>query len=114
MRVRHYVDPSRMTLAYLRRFYRDRGRTVVRRFGTGDLPQLFGAPRWCWRALVRHYASYLASRLTGNRHQALVSLREYQFVAGVLAEARLRRTQSPATPACISASFAKEDPANGV
>ena len=35
-------------------------------------------------------------------------------VREVLAEARLRRTQSPATPACMSASFANEDPANGV
>jgi len=75
---------------------------------------LFGVPRWCGRALARHYATYLVSLVTGNRHRAFVSLREFQFVAGVLAEARLRRTQSPATPARISASFAKEDPAKGV
>jgi glycosyltransferase involved in cell wall biosynthesis len=94
MRVSHYVDPSRMTVAYLSRFYRDRGRTLVRRSGSGDVPHLLGVPRWCWRAMAVHYARYSALRFTPLRRQALESLREFQFVRGVVSESRVQRRRA--------------------
>ena len=86
MRVKHYVEPSRMTLAYLCRFYYDRGRSLVRQQAVGDVPRLMGAPRWCWRAMLQHYARYMVLRATPLRPRALVSLREFQFARGVITE----------------------------
>jgi glycosyltransferase involved in cell wall biosynthesis len=95
MGVKHYVDPSRMTLEYLTRFYYDRGRTVVRRGDGAGVPQLMGAPRWCWRALVQHYTCYTALRATPLRRHALASLREYQYARGVIAESLAQRRDAP-------------------
>ena len=86
MRVKHYVDPARATVAYLRRFYYERGRrSTVRQRVCGDVPYLLGAPRWCWRTVVEQYARYTACRLAQRRVQALVSLRQYQYARGVIA-----------------------------
>jgi glucosyl-dolichyl phosphate glucuronosyltransferase len=91
MRVKHYVDPARTTLSYLRRFYFDRGRSFVRQRGCDDVPHLLGAPRWCWRALVQHYTRYTALRLAQRRADALASLRQFQYVRGVVAESFAQR-----------------------
>jgi glycosyltransferase involved in cell wall biosynthesis len=91
MRVKHYVDPARTTLAYLRRFYYDRGRSFVRQRAADGVPQLLGAPRWCWRAMLGHYARYTAMRVAQRRTEALTSLRQYQYVRGVIAESFAQR-----------------------
>jgi glycosyltransferase involved in cell wall biosynthesis len=91
MRVKHYVDPARTTLTYLSRFYYDRGRSVVRQRACGDVPRLLGAPRWCWRAMVEHYARYAALRITQRRTQALANLRQYHYARGVIAESFAQR-----------------------
>lgn len=91
MRVKHYVDPSRATLSYLLRFYYDRGRSFVRQRASRGVPHLLGAPRWCWRALLGHYARYTAMRVAQRRTEALTSLRQYQYVRGVIAESFAQR-----------------------
>lgn len=96
MAVKHYVDPARMTLTYLSRFYYDRGRSAVRLRTCDGVPYAMGAPRWCWRAMAEHYARYCALRLTPMRRQALESLRQFQYARGIVAEslAQLRAQAS--------------------
>jgi glucosyl-dolichyl phosphate glucuronosyltransferase len=55
MRVKHYVDPARMTLGYLRRFYFDTGVCQVRKQGVPAGTRFLGMPRW----LVRKYLESL-------------------------------------------------------
>ena len=86
MRVKHYVDPERMTLEYLTKFAFDRGRTTTRQAPAYHGPTLLGAPRWMWRATAQHYARYTVLRLTPFRRQALASLRDFQCFRGMLAE----------------------------
>jgi glycosyltransferase involved in cell wall biosynthesis len=105
LRVKHYVDPKRMTLAYLRRFYYDRGRTAIQRGGSDDMPRLLGAPRWCWRSLVLHFMRYMVLRGTPMRRQALVSFREYHYVRGQLAESRAQHRSASLTRATGTAGL---------
>ena len=91
MRVKHYVDPKRMTLEYLTRFSFDRGRSLMRHSPPYDGPHLMGAPRWMWRAVAQHFASYAALRLTPFRRQALERLRDYQCTRGMLVESLAQR-----------------------
>jgi glycosyltransferase involved in cell wall biosynthesis len=91
MRVRHYVDPARMTLSYLRQFSFDRGRSATRMAPAYDGPHLWGAPRWLWRAAAQRYLQYAALRFTPFRRLALEGLREYEVTRGMLAEWMARR-----------------------
>ena len=98
MRVEHYVDPARMTLPYLTRFYTDHARTLVR---LGNVPKgmmppgplWFGAPRWLWRSTASAYLRYAAARVR-RAPEALVRLREYCFLLGMLLERRAMSRQS--------------------
>jgi glycosyltransferase involved in cell wall biosynthesis len=87
MHVRHYVDPARMTLAYLTRFAYDRGRTFMRTHSHAA-PRVFGVPRWVWRGFVVAIARHALLRFSPFRRAALTSLREYQFSRGMIDEAR--------------------------
>ena len=92
MRVRHFVEPQRMTLAYLKRYAYDRGRSFMRMHkGTGE-PRILGAPRWAWMLMVRAYLRYLRDQIGANRSSALSNLREFHNMRGMVAEgfARLR------------------------
>jgi glycosyltransferase involved in cell wall biosynthesis len=92
MRVKHWVDPSRLTLGYLTRFYADHARTLVR---LGTLPDsftipgpiMFGAPRWLWRSTASAYLRYAVARFRRSP-DAFVSLREFSFLRGILVENR--------------------------
>jgi glycosyltransferase involved in cell wall biosynthesis len=92
MRVLHYVDPSRMTLAYLTAFAYDRGRTFARLYVDGAERRLFGAPRWAWRILIQAYAKYSLLRLTPYTGEALTGLREFHRARGIIAESLDRRS----------------------
>jgi hypothetical protein len=93
MRVRHYVDPSRMTLDYLLRYYEDRGRTLIRLSDVHQHVHLFGVPRWIVRLLVQEYARYCVLRFTPFRRQALSSLGEYRRLRGMAIESRARHQE---------------------
>ncbi len=88
MRVRHYVDPPRMTLDYLRRYRALQGATQVNIEGLPPSPRLFGAPRWLWRKYLEAYARSFRSRLAGRRRDMLVHMREYTFYEGMIRAAR--------------------------
>lgn len=81
MRLRHYVEPSRMTLAYLRRFYHDTARATVLAASEPPVPMLFGLPRW----LVRQYAAATLKSWAGwlaGRRSRLAALREKWDLSG--------------------------------
>jgi glycosyltransferase involved in cell wall biosynthesis len=88
MRVKHYVDPARMTLEYLRRFYYDAGVCQVRKQGVPPGPRLLGMPRW----LVRKYLEVLARscyyRLTFRRVRHLQCEPERWTKGGMLSACR--------------------------
>jgi len=92
MRVRHFVEASRMTLDYLLRYAYDRGRTLMRMHKGLNEPKILGAPRWAWMLMMRAYLRYLRYRVTWNREAALSSLREFHNMRGMVAEgfSRLR------------------------
>jgi glycosyltransferase involved in cell wall biosynthesis len=91
MRVRHYVDPSRMTLAYLRRYRAIRGATRVSLDGLDPAPSLFGAPRWLLRKWAAAYVKSIGYRLAGRRRESLEQTREYSFYQGMINQARANR-----------------------
>jgi glycosyltransferase involved in cell wall biosynthesis len=101
MRVKHYVDPSRMTLPYLTNYSYNGGRTLIRLGRPRDEPQLFGAPRWVWPLAVRAFLRYWTLRFFLPRRAALESTREYYKFRGMLAEsfARSRSNTDPAADA---------------
>jgi glycosyltransferase involved in cell wall biosynthesis len=91
MKVKHFVEPSRMTLSYLTRYAYDRGRTYMRLRARADEPRFLGAPRWTWRIMVESYLRYWALRFTPARQLALSHLREYHSTRGMVDEARSQR-----------------------
>ena len=95
MRLKHYVDPSRMTLDYLVAFYMGQGEQFIRFNGvpTPSTPTLFGAPRWFLRQTIEAYGRYLVARLTSTRREALKKLRVYSEYRGMLAACRATRQQ---------------------
>jgi glycosyltransferase involved in cell wall biosynthesis len=96
MRVRHYVDPSRMTVEYLRKMRKTAGAVHVRLSPVPPAPQLFQAPRWLWRAVLKSYVTHAWLQLLGRRHDALLALREHDFCRGMLAECRRMNAESRA------------------
>lgn len=90
MRIKHFVDPSRMTLAYLLTYYSGRGRTWIRLTGMPDGPRVFGVPRWLLRSCVEEYVLYLFHRVAGWRRSCSVSalehLRDHHRLRGMITE----------------------------
>lgn len=95
MRLRHYVDPHRMTLQYLERFNRDNARLEVLTNPGGPFSTLFGIPRW----LIRQYATAVARtwlfRLACRRQDRLRALREKWTLRGRIAGYRALNRGSP-------------------
>jgi glycosyltransferase involved in cell wall biosynthesis len=89
MRVRHYVDVSRMTRRYLTRYYTGRGQTCIREGGIPGGARLFGVPRWIWRKCLESGAQHLLYALVTNRIRSLAALREYAYWRGAIQACRL-------------------------
>jgi hypothetical protein len=87
MRVRHYVDPSRLQLTYLRSFYRGVGLTWIRHEGPPAGRQVLGAPVWLWRKYAEHLAGYCATRPFSRLH-GWTHLRELCKYEGAIKAAR--------------------------
>ena len=85
MTIRHFVDPSRMSLAYLLRFSFGRGRMLIRRDGVSG-PRIAGVPRWILTRLIRESATYALLALSPGRRRALRALRECSRLRGMMAE----------------------------
>jgi glycosyltransferase involved in cell wall biosynthesis len=99
MRVRHYVDPQRMTLRYLTRYYAGIGANTIRLEGVPAGSRIAGVPRWLIRRTVETYIRHVTSRIRGRESEALVRLREFSELRGMVGEclARARRSSQTAT-----------------
>ena len=99
MRVKHYVEPSRLTLPYVKKFYVNHARMLVK---LGSVPAglatpgpaLFGAPRWLWRSTVSAYLRYQVARML-RAGDELVRLRDYCLLLGLLLEQRVMSRSRP-------------------
>jgi glycosyltransferase involved in cell wall biosynthesis len=90
MRVRHHVDPSRVTRGYVARFTAARGRLWIHEDGVPAGVRLFGAPRWLWREYVTSFVKYAASHLSPRPQHSLAALRRYAYLRGAIQECRFR------------------------
>ena len=88
MSVEHYVDPSRMTLDYLTKYYYATGEADARREGVPTGTQLFGMPRYLVRVAAERYLKFCVNRLRGRRRAALEHLRNFHYYRGVLSGCR--------------------------
>jgi hypothetical protein len=64
MKVRHYVDPSRMSVAYLLRYFAGWGTTRVLLEPGPSARSVFGAPPWLWRQYAAAWLAYLIAHVT--------------------------------------------------
>jgi glycosyltransferase involved in cell wall biosynthesis len=86
MRVTHYVDPKRMTVEYLRRFYKNVGRHTIILNGVPPGTRVAGVPRWLFRRYMDHSVNGFANRLRRNRVAALDAVRQRCLIGGMIAE----------------------------
>jgi glucosyl-dolichyl phosphate glucuronosyltransferase len=99
MRLRHYVDPGRMTLDYLCRFYEGHGKTCVSCGGAPAGRRLFGVPLWVVRQLVENWIGCPWCRLLGRKVPALTRLRDYYRYKGMLLACWEQRARAHVVPA---------------
>jgi len=88
MKVRHYVDPTRMTLSYLLRFAEDAGRKEIRLKGVPPGTRIAGVPRWLIGNALKEHARALAEDLRLSRVGALVHRRKAAEFGGMVKECR--------------------------
>jgi len=104
MRLRHYVDPSRMTLSYLLRFAEDVGRKEIRLHGVPVGARVAGVPRWLLGNAAKEHARALLSRVRVDRTQALVHGRRAAEFGGMIKECRGRYLRDRKAPAVSAAA----------
>jgi glycosyltransferase involved in cell wall biosynthesis len=92
MRLRHYVDPARMELAYLIRLARDRGSSSVRERGVPKGRQVAGAPVWLWGRLVQSMAKAAGWYVAGRRIRAAGHYAKAEHYRAKILECRKRIT----------------------
>lgn len=88
MRVKHYVDPSRMELPYLIRFTRDNGRIQVRTGGVPSGKRVMGIPRWLYRLWLETRVRRFLAKLAGRRLESLKLLHKCCVLEGMIMECR--------------------------
>lgn len=64
MRVRHYVDPFRMSLEYLLKYFTAWGTMQVRLGPSSSARSVFGAPPWLWRQYAAAWSAFLIAHVT--------------------------------------------------
>jgi glycosyltransferase involved in cell wall biosynthesis len=97
MRVKHYVDPKRMTLAYLQQFYTNVGRHEVTLHGIPPGTRLGGAPRWLYGVYAKHLVNGFVSTIGRKRIEALKARRQQWLIGGMIAECRAMGRQQSAS-----------------
>jgi glycosyltransferase involved in cell wall biosynthesis len=97
MRLKHYVDPSRMTLPYLLRYYEGVGRGQARVYGEAEPSFWRGVPRWLVRKQIESRLRYWLARFSRGRLEALTALREHVVYSGMAREYRARHSETSGT-----------------
>lgn len=93
MKVKHYVDPARMELKYLKSFQVGKGEEYVYQndWAAQAGTTIFGMPPWLVLKAVKAYIRYGGSRLTRPRAEALKNLARYCYYRGMLRAVRAER-----------------------
>jgi glycosyltransferase involved in cell wall biosynthesis len=86
-RVKHFVPRTRLTSDYVMRWFRDAGRTYVRRSPIGACPRVAGVPLWVLREYAQEAAKALLWRPTRN-DKWFHSYRRSLMLRGVIQETR--------------------------
>ena len=94
MRLKHYVDPPRMSLGYLQKFYTNVGRHEVMLHGVPKGTKLAGAPRWLIGLYAKHFFRRVSSLASGNKLEAHRALRQQWQIGGMIAQCREASTRS--------------------
>lgn len=94
MRLRHYVDPKRTTLTYLKQYHDQKGQLWVRNLGVPEGTPFLGAPRWLWRKAAQAWVKSQVAGVSRRRVPALVERRRYWWLMGMIKECR----RTPASP----------------
>lgn len=94
MRLKHYVDPLRMSLGYLQKFYTNVGRHEVMLHGVPMGTTLGGVPRWLVGLYLRHFVRRVFSVISGDQLEAYRSLRQQWQIGGMIAQCRKTVTES--------------------
>jgi glycosyltransferase involved in cell wall biosynthesis len=84
MRLRHYVDPGRATLPYLKRYHDQKGQLWVRNLGVPEGAQVLGAPRWLWRKAAEARVRSVWYAITRRRVPSLEQRRRYWWLKGMI------------------------------
>jgi glycosyltransferase involved in cell wall biosynthesis len=94
MRVRHYVDPERMTVTYLTKYYAGIGANTIRMTGVPPGRRIAGVPRWLLRKSAEAFIRHILSRVQRREIEALTRLREFSELRGMVEECfrQARRT----------------------
>ena len=90
MKVRHFVDPSRLTVRYCMDYYRGRGRTSIIDSGVPDGRRVLGVPAFVFRQLGETAAGIAYWGLRGNRVRRLICQRRFSFFRGMFDGCRMR------------------------
>lgn len=88
MSLEHYVEPSRMTVEYARRYTRDAAGHDDPAIALDPSPTVAGVPRWLYKKFARHWLEAVVNLRPGRRRQRLAALLE---LAGTQARMRAFR-----------------------
>lgn len=88
MCVKHYVDPKRMTLAYLEQFYTNVGRHEVTLKGVPSGTRIGGVPRWLYGIYAKHLINHVGNTIRRRMVDALIARRQQWMIGGMIAECR--------------------------
>ncbi len=84
MRVKHYVDPKRMSLPYILAYLKKYGAGSVCLEGIPLGRRVLGIPRWSIRKWLEMTTTYYYQRLKGNRAQALQQMGRRSELVGMM------------------------------
>jgi glycosyltransferase involved in cell wall biosynthesis len=84
MKLRHYVDPGRATLPYLRKYHDQKGQQWVRSLGVPEGAQVLGAPRWLWRKAAEAQLRSMWYAIIQRRVPSLEQRRRYWWLKGMI------------------------------
>jgi glycosyltransferase involved in cell wall biosynthesis len=84
MRVRHYVDPARMTLPYLEEYNYGLGESRARIAGPPKGPALFGRTLWVVFKCLAAYLLLTGARIFSSRRRRLFWLSQSRYHSGYL------------------------------
>lgn len=76
MSLEHYVEPSRMTVEYARRYIRDGAGHADPNIALDPSPRWRGVPRWLYRKVAWHWLKVIANLRPGCRRQRLTAMLE--------------------------------------